>query len=255
MGKNINFAREPEAQKAGRNFARSLQRLIGQQRTYLRRLDLTDPTSRRIIRRGELTMKKYRTLLTLGSLVLMASTFQHEAAGRAPVSKATPAGYIVSSSAQAEWKEFSPKQGGFSILMPGEPQEQTDDKEFPIVGKGQVHLFSIAVDSGFFLVAYVEIPGLAGQTQEFCDGFGKGFLKTVGEGTAKGAGGKVVKDTDITMGNSPGKEILIRVPTGLATARAYFIKRRGYQLIAAPSGPDGAANVKKFLDSFRLIVQ
>jgi hypothetical protein len=200
-------------------------------------------------------MNKYRTLLALASLVLMTSIFGSDAACREPISKTSPAGRKISSVAQAEWKEFSSKQGGFSILMPGEPQEQTDDKEFPVVGTGQVHLFSFSNDSGFYLVGYLDIPGLAGQTQAFCDSFAKGFLRTVGEGTAKGAGGKVVKDTDITMGNSLGKEILIQIPTGLATARAYFIKRRGYQLIAAPFGPDGAANVKKFLDSFRLTVQ
>jgi len=200
-------------------------------------------------------MNKYRTLFALGSLVLMACIFENHAACREAVSEAASAGREISSVAQAEWKEFSSKQGKFSVLMPGEPQEQIDDKEFPGVGKGQVHLFSFSNDSGFYLVGYLDIPGLAGQTQAFCDGFGKGFLDSIGEGTAKGARGSVVKDTDITIGNSPGKEILIQVPTGLATARAYFIKRRGYQLIAVPSGTDGASNVKKFLDSFKLTVQ
>jgi hypothetical protein len=135
--------------------------------------------------------------------------------------------------------------------MPGTPKEQTEVKQFPEVGKGETHLFVLATESGVFVAAYVDIPGLAQQSQMFCDSFGKGFLRSVGEATAKGAGGKVVKETDILFGKDPGKEILIEVPAGLATSRAYFIKRRGYQLIAVPpASSNDAGSVKKFLDSF-----
>jgi hypothetical protein len=199
-------------------------------------------------------MKRHRALLALGILVLMASTFQQEAACRQPVCEASETDRKTPESAQSEWREFSSRQGGFSVLMPGTPQETTEAKEFPIVGKGVIHLFVLANESGVYVAGYLEIPGLAQQSQAFCDSFGKGFLKSIGEGTAKGAGGKVVKDTDISFGKDPGKEILIEVPAGLATARAYFIKRRGYQLLAAPSGND-VGNVKKFLDSFKVTAQ
>jgi hypothetical protein len=137
--------------------------------------------------------------------------------------------------------------------MPGTPDEEIETKEFPVVGKAVSHMFGLANDSGFYMAGYVEIPGLAEQSQEFCDDFGAGFLKSIGEGIANGAGGKVVKDTDISAGNRLGREILIEVPGGLLTARAYFVKRRGYQLLAAPpASSSDSGNVKKFLDSFKL---
>jgi hypothetical protein len=184
----------------------------------------------------------------------MAGAFQQEAVGRAPV-LASHTDQKTPQAAQSEWREFSSRQGQFSVVMPGMPKEETEVKEIPIVGKGEVHLFILTSESGVYVVGYLDIPGLAQQSQAFCDSFGKGFLKTIGEGTANGAGGKVVKDTDISYGKDPGKEILIEVPAGIATARAYFIKRRGYQLIAAPTSGSDPASVKKFLDSFKVTAQ
>ena len=200
-------------------------------------------------------MKKHRAPLILGILVLMASTFHQEAAFSQPVSEAFLADPNVSQGAQPEWRVFSSRAGGFSVLMPGTPKEETEVKEVPVVGTGETHLFVLASESGVYVAAYLDVPGLARQTQAFCDDFGKGFLKSIGEATAKGAGGKVVKETDISFGKDPGKEILIELPAGLATARAYFIKRRGYQLIAAPTSGRDPGNVKKFLDSFKVTAQ
>jgi hypothetical protein len=200
-------------------------------------------------------MKIHRAPLARGILILMASTFQQEAVGRQPVLEASQINQKTPQATQAEWKEFSSRQGGFSVLMPGTPKEETEVKELPVVGRGETHLFVLASESGVYVAAYLDVPGLARQTQAFCDSFGKGFLNSIGDATAKGAGGRVAHETDITMGNYPGKEILIEVPAGNATARAYFIKRRGYQLIAAPTSGSDPANVKKFLDSLKVTAQ
>jgi hypothetical protein len=200
-------------------------------------------------------MKKHRAPLALGVLVLMAATFQQEAACKEPVLEAYQANQKTTQATQSEWREFSSRQGGFSVLMPGTPKEETEVKELPVVGRGETHLFVLASESGVYVAAYLDVPGLARQNQAFCDSFGKGFLKNIGEATAKGAEGKVVKDTDILFGKDPGKEILIEVPAGIATARAYFINRRGYQLIAAPTAGSNHGNVKKFLDSFKVTTQ
>jgi hypothetical protein len=198
-------------------------------------------------------MKNHHAPLILGTLVLLAGTFQQEAVRSQPASQTSRADRKSPQPMPQEWKEFFSREGGFSILMPGTPKEEIETKEFPVVGKAVSHMFGLVDDSGFYMAGYVEIPGLAQQSQEFCDDFGAGFLKSIGEGIADGAGGKVVKDTDISAGNRLGREIIIEVPGGLLTGRAYFVKRRGYQLLAAPSasGSD-PGNIKKFLDSFKL---
>jgi hypothetical protein len=197
-------------------------------------------------------MKNQHALLALSILILLSIPVRQQAAWAQPGFEASTT-VPNPKAAQSEWREFSSRAGGFSVLMPGTPKEETEVKDFPVVGKGEVHLFVLSNEFGVFVAGYLDIPGLARQNQTFCDSFGKGFLKSIGDGTAKGAGGKVVKETDISFGTDPGKEILIEAPGGMATVRAYFIKRRGYQFVALPpaAGAD-AGNVKRFLDSFKL---
>jgi hypothetical protein len=213
---------------------------------------LQTPPPGLIIRRGGLTMKTNYVRLTLFTLVLTAGALQHKAASKIAVYETSATDQNTS---QTEWRVFTSRAGGFSVLMPGTPKEETEVKEFPVVGKGETHLFVLATESGVYVAGYVAVPGLARQSQSFCDNFGTGFLKSVGEATAKGAGGRVIKETDISFGRDPGKEILIEVPAGRATVRAYFVKRRGYELIAAPTAGSDPANVKKFLDSFKVTAQ
>ena len=157
---------------------------------------------------------------------------------------------------QSEWSIYSSKDGGFSIMMPGMPKEEVSTQEVPNLGKAQIHVFVVKDESGFYMASYVEYPPLAKIDQEHADEFGKGFLRSVGQGIAQGANGKVVKETEIDFGTYSGKEILIALPAGLVTARAYFIKRRGYQLVAGPSTAGAEnGNIKKFLDSFRVTAQ
>jgi len=149
---------------------------------------------------------------------------------------------------QSEWSVYSSKDGGFSIMMPGMPKEEVSTQEVPNLGKAQIHVFVVKDESGFYPLAKID--------QEHADEFGKGFLRSVGQGIAQGANGKVVKETEIDLGTYSGKEILIALPAGLVTARAYFIKRRGYQLVAGPSTAGAEnGNIKKFLDSFRVTAQ
>ena len=192
-------------------------------------------------------MKKHFALCTLVCLVLLGTCVQDQHANTKPFTEG-PTTY----STAPQWQEFSSRAGGFSVLMPGVPKEEINSQEFPVVGKGDFHVFTVQSELGAFVAAYVEVPGLAKQSQSFSDGFGKGFLTNIGEGTARGAGGKVVKETDISYGTNPGKEFLIEVPSGQATVRAYFINRRGYELIAAPGASGTPETVKKFLDSFKI---
>jgi len=134
-------------------------------------------------------MKKHPAPLALGILALMAGTFQEEAVRRALVI-ASHTDQETPQAAQPDWREFRSRQGGFSVLMPGTPQEQTEVKELPEVGRGETHLFVLASESGVYVAAYLDLPGLARQTQAFCDSFGKGFLKSIGEATAKGPGAR-----------------------------------------------------------------
>ena len=191
-------------------------------------------------------MKKQRTLCAV-LFVLVGLVLQLNAAGqqRDRQTQAQPPAQTTTG-----WRQFTSQRGHFSVVMPGTPQEQTQEQDFPVVGKGIVHLFGLTEPAGVYLATYVEVPGLAQQNQEFIDEFGKGFLQNIGEATAQGAEAKVIKETDISFGKYPGKEILIEGEGGIATIRAYFINKVGYELVVAPPAALDSRNVRRFLDSF-----
>src|SRR5262245_38170657 len=128
-------------------------------------------------------MKNLYALCALACLVLLGTDLLPQHADTHTAFEA-PTVYVTA----PQWQEFSSRAGGFSVLMPGIPKEETNSKDFPVVGKGDFHLFTVQSELGAFVAAYVEVPGLAKQSQSFCDSFGKGFLNNVGEGTARGAG-------------------------------------------------------------------
>src|SRR5205823_4011103 len=78
------------------------------------------------------------------------------------------------------------------------------------------------------------------------------------EGTKQGVlamtpGSKFVSESNITLnGKHPGREMKFEVNGKFTvTLRVYLVENRGYQLIAGGPGAS-AADVKKFLDSFKL---
>ena len=96
-------------------------------------LDVTNPPPGLTMRRGGLSMQKHRATFALIILVMMAGTFQQEAVCKEPVWKESLTDPSTLQPAESEWRVFSSRQGGFSVLMPGTPQEETEVKEFPVV--------------------------------------------------------------------------------------------------------------------------
>src|SRR5438876_8198660 len=157
---------------------------------------------------------------------------------------------------QSEWSVYSSKDGGFSIMMPAMPKEEVSTQEVPNLGKAQIHVFVVKDESGFYMASYVEYPPLAKIDQEHADEFGKGFLRSVGQGIAQGANGKVVKETEIDLGTYSGKEILIALPADLVTARPYLIMLSVIQIDDGRVAMDAeTGNTKRDLDSRGVIAQ
>src|SRR5262249_57443209 len=111
-------------------------------------------------------MRNHYVLCTLVCLSALETCLQPQYANTNP-SPEILASYIVA----PQWQQFSSKAGGFSVLMPGTPTEDTDTKEFPVVGKGEVHLFAVQSELGVFVAAYLEITGLANHTHAFSPTF------------------------------------------------------------------------------------
>jgi hypothetical protein len=149
----------------------------------------------------------------------------------------------------APWKEFRSPDGGFVVLMPGEPT--LDRKAMPTdFGPIDMHMYTVTTENLYCSVAFYDVPkGLNKPVdallEDTCNGFVKGA--NLSEKAERRA---------ITLGAYPGREIIGESPDGsfLLMARYYLVDKRIYLVmvgtaIAEASSPE----IGQYLDSFKLV--
>lgn len=146
------------------------------------------------------------------------------------------------------FKPFTSKEGGFTVSLPGKPQQSTSSAKTDL-GPVEMHeVAGTAKDKTTYAVVYCELPAeLAKQ------GDPEKLLDRIRDGGAASVHGKPIKETKITLGDNPGREIEIDGLGGTRLWRLYLVGGRLYQLLVAPdSGRPPSERAKKFFDSFKL---
>lgn len=151
--------------------------------------------------------------------------------------------------ATSEWKEFSPDEGQFSILMPGEnisdiTPEQSEKSD--VVESTKMYL--ITHETNVFMVSYADFNNDVTQisSSELLDSAVQGMLE---DGT------KLLSQENINLGTYPGRELkLWDEKEGIfLTGRVFIVNQRLYMLlVGSPKNPQ-VSDVRKFFDSFDLI--
>ncbi|MGA7730830.1 MAG: hypothetical protein WCD37_06115 [Chloroflexia bacterium] len=150
------------------------------------------------------------------------------------------------------WITFTSEAGGFSVDMPGEPQEtsQTNDSA---LGKITFHFFQVTDGGMQYAAAYNDYPVEMDQA----DLDTEQLLKEAIEGAAQGK--EVVNTRSIEVQGHPGIEGEINVSAEAHVwYRSILVKSRLYQLIVSAPEADmaeGEANARRFIDSFKLLDQ
>lgn len=147
------------------------------------------------------------------------------------------------------WIEYRSDKGGFSILLPQKPQEQTQ----PIDTAGGTAQLNLAlVNAGDFTlgVSYNDIPAEALKS-----GDANTLLQGGRDGTAKNLKGRVVSDKAINLGAYPGIEFVVEAPDSVRyQARVYVVDNRLYQIMfIAPQNKADQIDTAAFFDSFKLL--
>jgi hypothetical protein len=136
--------------------------------------------------------------------------------------------------------------GGFTVLMPPNPQ-QTDRSEETAGGTVRVHVAQAAEPSGkpTYVASYTEFPpGTLNKSKP------KDVLDAVQQSTAKSVGGNVTASRDLQVAGLPGREFTAQTADGNLTARVLVGKERVYTL-AGTYGQDAPPDsVQRFLASF-----
>jgi len=154
--------------------------------------------------------------------------------------------------AQSPWKPFSPTDGSFSILMPGQPTQKKQTINTP-AGDIDTYFYTITQDGGKinYTVSYVELPkGVEKMAPP-------ALLEAMASGLMGDSRVKVVSEKTIQLGDYPGRAFKIEAPDkSLIMHRAYLVKQRIYQIaVQVPKVQEQAlsGDVDRFFNSFKLL--
>ncbi|WP_414519805.1 hypothetical protein [Nostoc sp. PCC 9305] len=150
---------------------------------------------------------------------------------------------------EPEWKKFSPDEGKFSILMPGEEiSDITPDKSQKPDGVESTKMYLSTNETNVFMVSYADFNNDVTQipSSELLDFAVQGILED---------GKKLLSQENITLGAYPGIEIkLWDEKEGIfMTGRVFIVNQRLYILFVGSDKNPQVSDVRKFFDSFELI--
>jgi hypothetical protein len=152
-------------------------------------------------------------------------------------------------SMQTEWKEFTPKDGSFSVLLPGTPTEHKKTVMSPN-GMVEVLLFEVSgPGDSKFVIGYSEFP-----EGSIKPGTEDKRLDNARDGAITNAKGTLVRQKNLLLDKYPGREAVFKVEgKGLVLLRLYAVKNRLFQLVVMGNEELLASqDAEKFLKSFKL---
>jgi hypothetical protein len=150
-------------------------------------------------------------------------------------------------------KEFTPKEGSFSVKLPGKPKEKVEDVQAP---SGKVEV----------LRTYVCVPDLKTTYFIFDQGMqnlagadDKTLNKVLEDGrkeAEKSLNGKPLNEKKVALGKYPGLEYRIESAKvgGVYRCRTYIVDGRMYQLtISGAKDVVTSKTADEYLESFKLL--
>jgi hypothetical protein len=146
------------------------------------------------------------------------------------------------------WQEFAPKDGRFSILMPGTPRDATQTQSGVVAPT-----FSSILGGEAFTVSYFDAPP-APTSQEEIDATIDGIRDVI----LIQAGAKLLEEEVATLQNFPGRKFKIKPESGAAFLKyqVFLVNERVYMLFyQSPKDDIPPDNADKFFNSFKLTPQ
>ncbi len=146
------------------------------------------------------------------------------------------------------WQEFSSREGGFTILLPSQPQESLVNLKTDL-GLMVLHAFTVTNGDREYRVTYTDLLHPAKNEKDT-----EKVLKTARQFALTGKHREMLKEQFLTLDDHPGREFRISEDSELVLIdRAYLVGKRLYQVITSFSAAKGeSTETGRFLGSFRL---
>lgn len=148
-------------------------------------------------------------------------------------------GQAVGGAQRDEWIKVAPVGGGFSVMMPAKPEEETRPG-----ADLTAHLFSATTDNAVYTVAYGDYaPSVRFNVDDELAANRDNFLK--------GVNASLKTTKPLTMDGRKGLEFTGENAQASFKSRVFIFGTRFYQVaVAVLRGRDDAENSNKFLTSF-----
>ena len=150
------------------------------------------------------------------------------------------------------WQEFKHEAGNFAVMMPGKPLEMSQTVESEI-GKIPIYTFTAPEGTLSYMAMYSEYP-ISIDTSEAV----KISLDNARDLLLSRRSGKLISETDISIGKYLGRELKAKFDGGMLRSRTYVVNKRMYMVMAVAPGDDtskqlDSKKVNDFLGSFKLL--
>lgn len=147
------------------------------------------------------------------------------------------------------WHLFAPKGGGFSVMLPGKPDEETIQVDSPTGPFTTPTYRLVSGEFGYMITHsdYTDVP----EEKEARDN----FIKMAAEKAATAPGAKMISSKPITLGDYPGREVKaeIRGPS-ILQVNTYFARPRVYLvMVFSPLDKPDSEYVMKYFASFKVL--
>ena len=158
---------------------------------------------------------------------------------------------VLTAACNKKAQVFRSESGGFSVMIPGKPDESTRKLDTPR-GKIDLHLFTAQKSNRAYIVSYSDYPDemvKQNSPEKILDGSRDGQVRSMG---------KLILEKNISLDGNPGRELVVEGKTSdghdaSSKTRIFLVGNRLYQVIfAAPKGEASSSEMDDFLESFKL---
>ena len=145
----------------------------------------------------------------------------------------------LAASQDREWFKLAPLSGGFSVMVPAQPQEEIKTSD-----DFTMHLFTLTTPDDIYLASYGDYaPGARFEVEE--------QLNASRDSFARDLNARVVESKKIKMNGRPGLEFTAVTDRAAIKSRIYLFGNRIHQIaVAALNGTTETDDVKRFFASF-----
>jgi hypothetical protein len=155
---------------------------------------------------------------------------------------------VIAQGGQDHAKEkFTSKEGAFSIKLPGEPKQNSEDIS-SLNGPTTLHTFVVedTNDKCFYMVGYSDYQTKLDEASS---------LDAVINAQLKGMKGTITSDKKVTLNGHAGRSVTIEGEETVYYSSVYVAGNRLYQVLYGRARAEAvSAAAREFLDSFEILI-